>query len=106
MPPSEALSGRTLAAAIGLLYVALSARRRVVAALCLVGRETRRGEGAEAHEERKARYHARTILMPDQEFDRLAPALDDAALARHFGVPESEVEAKRLDRAHLGLVDS
>ena len=79
--------------------------RRFVAILCLVGREMQRGEGAEPYDERKASYYARAILMPDEEFDELAPTLDDAALAQHFGVPEPEGEAKHRDRAYLGLVD-
>lgn len=79
--------------------------RRFVATLFLVGREMQRGGGAEPYDERKASYYARAILMPDEDFDDLALTLDDAALARHFGVPEPEVEAKRLDRAYLGLVD-
>jgi len=79
--------------------------RRFVATLCLVGREMQRGEGAEPYDERKASYYARAILMPDEDFDDLARTLDDAALARHFGVPEEEIEAKRMDRAYLGLLD-
>ncbi len=80
--------------------------RRFVATLCLVGREMQRGEGAEPYDERKASYYARAILMPDEDFDLLALTLDDPALAEHFRVPVREVEAKRRDRAYLGLVDS
>ena len=79
--------------------------RRFVATLCLVGREMQRGEGAEPYDERKASYYARAILMPDEEFDALSSTLDDVGLAEHFGVPQEEVEAKRMDRAYLGLAD-
>lgn len=77
-------------------------RRRFVGMLCLVGREMQRGTGAEPYDDRRASAYARALLMPEDEFDRLSAALDDAALAVRFGVPLAEVRTRRAERSVAG----
>ena len=75
--------------------------RRFVSMKCLLGREMQFGPDAEPYDDDVADFYVRAALLPDDEFDRLALALDDVALAEHFNVPLDQVEAKRYDRAFL-----
>ena len=75
--------------------------RRFVGMKCLVAREMQLGPDAEPYDDAIADFYVRSALLPDDEFDRLAPTRSDAALAEHFNVPLDQVAAKRYDRAYL-----
>jgi hypothetical protein len=71
--------------------------RRFVATLALVWREMRCGAQPEPYDADVAQFYARWILMPNEDFARLASGMDDAELAEFFNVPAEQVTAKRDD---------
>jgi hypothetical protein len=72
-------------------------RRRFVSTLALVWREMRCGPEPEVYESSVAQFYARWILLPNDDFARLAPAMSDEGLAEHFNVPLEQVTAKHED---------
>src|SRR4051812_37419524 len=72
-------------------------RRRFVATLALVWREMRCGAEREPYDAGLAQFYARWILMPNDDFARLATRMSDTQLAEHFNVPAEQVPAKRED---------
>lgn len=71
---------------------------RFVAAMCLYSRDVDEGEVPGPFSTCDAELFARCVLLPDEEFARLAHDLD-SELASRFGVPVEQVVAKRRDIA-------
>jgi hypothetical protein len=71
--------------------------RRFVGVVTLVVRQMALEPNPEPYDEDLARFYARILLMPNDEFELLCDELDDAELAEHFNVPLEQVAAKRRD---------
>jgi hypothetical protein len=67
---------------------------RFVAALCLYGRDVDEGELPGPYDEQEGELYARTLLIPDEAFDRFGH-LGDEELAERLGVPIEQVVASR-----------
>jgi hypothetical protein len=77
--------------------------RRFVALVALVAREMENGLQAEGYTPWRARWYARRILMPQDDFLVAAASKSDVELAEYFNVPLGEVVARREDlRQALG----
>jgi excisionase family DNA binding protein len=78
---------------------------RLVAALCLYSRDVDEGQVPAPYQDWAAELYARCLLIPDEEFRRLAHEADEE-LARRFSIPMEQVREKRRDlrdvsRGHL-----
>jgi hypothetical protein len=71
-------------------------RRRVVAALCLYARDIDSGELPGPYDDAEAERYARSLLIPDEEFELLADECDER-LAERFRVPADQIVGKRAD---------
>jgi hypothetical protein len=71
-------------------------RLRFVAALCLYGRDIESGELPGPYDEAEAELYARTLLIPDEEFDRYRHECDEE-LAERLRMPVEQIAAKRRD---------
>lgn len=71
--------------------------RRFVSLMCAYAQDVDAGELPGPYSDQLAEVYARSALIDDDEFRRLAPTLDDAALAQHFNVPVEQIAHKRAD---------
>ena len=69
---------------------------RFVAALCLYGRDVDAGEVPGPYDDGEGELYARTLLIPDEEFERVRHECDEE-LAERLRVPVEQVAAKRRD---------
>ena len=74
--------------------------RAFVSMMAVYAMRVREGSAPGPYSHERAALFARLVLMDDDEFRMLAAnGLDDRLIAGHFGVPPSEVLAKREDLA-------
>jgi hypothetical protein len=71
---------------------------RFAAALCLYGRDVCAGAVPGPYDELEGELYARTLVIPDEEIERLWQE-SDVLLAARFCVPLGEIAAKRRDVA-------